>query len=149
MDNKQRTVLLYLKSIKYLKQQKQVKMRLLEEAYAEQFSIKAVRFDSTKTSSNSKDRSPVENAIYKFMMKEIKLTAQIEKINKEIDLRSDLIETLDDDATKTLFMIRYLECKSWKDVMENLHMPSSTTFYLHNKGLSKLYKEYRHRSRWE
>ena len=85
MDNKQRTVLLYLKSIKYLKQQKQVKMRLLEEAYAEQFSIKAVRFDSTKTSSNNKDRSPVENAIYKFMMKEIKLTAQIEKINKEIE----------------------------------------------------------------
>ncbi len=136
MTKKQKKIMLYLKEVKSLIKQRSVKLRVLNKALEDKKKIhNNYQIDLKKI----KTSNTFEFTLYNFFIREIKLTAEIERIEKEIQNRECLIDALTNEDMKNIFIIRYIECRTWKEVMAILGMPSSTTFYFHQLGLTELY----------
>ena len=75
----------------------------------------------------------------------IKLAEYSEMIDKRIDelygIKEEIFEainTLENTTMRVILIARYIDCKKWKDIAEELYYSERQLYKLHSKALSKI-----------
>lgn len=96
------------------------------------------RYSQVKVAGGNVSKNPVEKTI-------AKIADLQENINKDIDRFIDLkfeileiIKQVRDPIDQIILEMRYINCKSWDEVAENLGYNRSTIFRIHGKILKEV-----------
>lgn len=85
--------------------------------------------------------SPTERIGIKLATLKQKLTDKTEKLLDEAQKIEEYIETVDDADIRIIIRKRFLDCKTWQQVADEIHADRSTPYYRLKKYLKDNLKE--------
>lgn len=135
----QQSTIDYLNEIRDINKSIKIKQDILEEQRELLYTIKGIEIKE-RVSGGRKDKSPVEEAVIKFMEVESKLAKQIMKLTEAKLERINLINDIDDLKIRNVMECRYIKRQSWSSIISDLHYDKSLIYRWHKVGLEAIYK---------
>lgn len=99
-----------------------------------------------KTPAKGQTSNGAASLIYKIGDIEDRIQRQIEVEAKSVNDIMDILDFLPPESTeRDILEYRHIDCKSWDEIMDLVHLTRSPCFEYYNKGLDKLltYKKVR------
>lgn len=129
----------YLNEIRDINKSIKIKQDILDEQRELLFSIKGMEIKE-RVSGGRKDRSPVEEALIKFLKVESNLVKQIMKLTTAKLERINLINEIDDLKIRNVMECRYIKRQGWSSIITDLHYDKSLVYRWHKQGIEFIYK---------
>lgn len=120
--------------------------RKLEDELTELREAKQRAYELLTLASSCTDREKVsgtkENLFEKNMVAYIDYSRRIERaVEHLLRYKNRVLEAigaLDDGVYKTILTARYINCKTWEEISENLRCDLRWVYRMHNKALEKI-----------
>jgi DNA-directed RNA polymerase specialized sigma subunit len=132
-----------LKGILHLNTIINSKLRQLEEIKKYEYTLSAVSYEDVFSKGNNIS-DPTGNAAIKTTDKIIELNSSIvEDIDNLISLKTNARNKFNqlDIKLRTVMELRYLECRSWENVAEEMNYSIDNVYKLHGVALQKIQKK--------
>lgn len=130
----------YTSRIKRVQLEKRLK-NILEEMNAP---IGGYGYSPVNYGGTNKVSDGAASFVYHISEIETRIEEQKKRVETALLNVMDIIDLLDEDSTERMILeLRFIDCKSWKDIEQEMHLSRSSLFIYQDKGLEKLLKSKR------
>jgi DNA-directed RNA polymerase specialized sigma subunit len=124
----------YLSQAYLLNKKIEAKMRRLE--LLREMSQRASAFIDMMPRNQRFERSPMEEAIVKFLDLETEIESDVQTLLATVKEIQYLINSINDIECETILEMRYLSYMKWEDIWSRLDLSKDQVLRLHRKALS-------------